>query len=93
MKWIDSGDRLPKHGISVLVENRSGQYYKQEYNGCVPKDWWERNILRWLDESIEEAVFTIEDMKKAYQAGVDDEYENTGSFDDFMKYEYNIDIN
>lgn len=97
MNWIKSEDRLPKHGVSVLVEYRIGKYVKLEFNGSVPTDWWIKNIKRWLDES--ELSFTLDDIKntwiaccKLWEERSDRSIPNK-LFSDYMYDEYKIDIN
>ena len=85
-KWIDIEDRLPKYGTSVLVDTRDGDYIKMEYTGSVPKEWWERNVIRWLDET--NVCFTLGDMEDAFFEGKNGYY----SYSNYMKEEYNIDI-
>lgn len=108
MKWVYSAERLPRHGVSTLVELRTGRYVKMEFNGCVSKDWWEINIIRWLDES--EPTFTISDLILAWAKAQEITIENT-SYDvnsesvdpdysyiekernDFFKKQFSVDIN
>jgi hypothetical protein len=77
MKWVAINEGVPKHGKSALVENRSGQYYKMEFSGMVGTDWYERNLIRWLDEESNDPVFSLEDMKHSWIKSHQVTYENT----------------
>jgi hypothetical protein len=48
--WVYTAKGLPKDGTIVLCEYKSGDLSHMEYLDCN-KDWWLRNIHRWLNES------------------------------------------
>lgn len=52
MKWVKPDKEVPELGNKVLVRYKSGYVGLNEYYGS--RDWWERNIEKWLDEPLSE---------------------------------------
>ena len=48
--WVYTAKGLPKDGTIVLCEYKCGDLSHMEYLDCN-KDWWLRNVHRWLNES------------------------------------------
>jgi hypothetical protein len=91
--WIISNDKRP---------NKDGLYYTEDSVGNKFQSHFTRGhwisssghpISKWLYE--EGISFTLDDMKKAYEAGEYDgeqffKYMRSDEFKDFIKEEYNI---
>lgn len=52
MRWkYPKNNEFPILRHPVLIEFESGDYDKRDLPNDSLKDWWKRNIKRWLDES------------------------------------------
>jgi hypothetical protein len=63
--WVYTAKGLPKDGTIVLCEYKGGDLSHMEYLDCN-KDWWLRNVHRWLNESPTAAGDGKEDEAKAF---------------------------
>jgi hypothetical protein len=106
MKWINCKDRLPTEDKLCVIEEKKGGRWQMFFKIEDKRWYWCPNpysvcgdglVEKWLDESNNEAVFTIDDMHKAYNAGewaAEDggKYIRDETFTTFLKKEYNIDL-
>jgi len=109
MKWIDCKERLPTGDKLCIIEANNGGRWQMFFKIEDKRWYWQPNpysvsgegiVVKWLDESNEERVFTIEDMEAAYNRGTFDDHNNDDkmpfsekmTFESFMKEKYNIDL-
>jgi hypothetical protein len=107
MKWIDiKKEGLPKEDGLFIIEANSGGRWQMFFRVEDKRWYWAPNpysvggdgiVVKWLDESNDETVFTIDDMHKAYNAGewaAEDggKYIRDETFTTFLKKQYNIDL-
>lgn len=98
MKWIKATDKYPQLGWYLAKVLGTGKSFPAHFAtnviSSVSGNTYSKETIEYIDESSEEVVFTIEDMKKCWRESrfIDIQGNFVYDFNTFMKQQHKIDL-